>query len=172
MIDKLQLLYSRRSIRAFVEGEVTKDQIQELLEAAMCAPTAANRKPWHFTVVEDADLRQKFADMGKRACAAVPVVILVSGDKRRFFDGDRIEVQPYWQQDCAAATQNILLAANGMGLGSLWMGVFPSKEAVAKVSEIIGAPEHVVPFALVAIGHKGEEKETRTQFEAEQVDWK
>jgi len=172
MSEKIDLLFERRSIRAYSEGPVSKEQIEMLLKAGMAAATAGNKRPWHITVVEDPDLLQKLADTGKKACGMVPVVLVVSGDKSRFFDGERAAVQAYWQQDCGAATQNILLAATALGLGSLWMGVYPGEEMVKKVTDILELPDNLVPFALISIGHKGEEKEARTQYEEEQVTWK
>ncbi|MCL2548278.1 MAG: nitroreductase family protein [Symbiobacteriaceae bacterium] len=172
MVEKIDLLFERRSIRVYNEGPVTKEQIEQLLKAGMAAATAGNRRPWHITVVQDPGLLQKLADTGKKACGMVPVVLVISGDKNRFFDGERVAVQAYWQQDCAAATQNILLAATAMGLGSLWMGVYPGDEMVKKVTEILDLPDNLVPFALVSIGLKGEEKEARSQYEEEQVIWK
>ena len=172
MSENLNLLFQRRSIRTFIEGDVSKDQIDQLLKAAMAAPTAGNKRPWHITVIQNKDLLQQLADAGKKPCGMVPVVLLVSGDKRRFFDGERASVEAYWQQDCGAATQNILLAATAMDLGSLWMGVFPNQTMVDATNKILNLPDHLVPYALVAIGHKGEIKEARTQYEEEQVAWK
>ena len=171
MSEKLSLLFERRSIRAYVEGDVSKEQIEQIVKAGFAAPSAANQRPWHITVIEDPALLQKLAAAGKKPCGMVPVVLLISGDKRRFFEGERAAVQAYWQQDCAAMTQNTLLAATAFGLGSLWMGVYPNQAMVDAVCEILNLPEHLVPFALVGIGHKGEEKEARSQFEPEQLVW-
>ncbi|MBM3188713.1 MAG: nitroreductase family protein, partial [Chloroflexi bacterium] len=78
-------------------------------------------------------------------------------------------VPGYWVQDLSAATENILLAATGLGLGSVWCGVYPREARVKAVRDILGIPEDIVPFAYVAVGHPAEHKEPRTQYDASRV---
>jgi len=73
----------------------------------------------------------------------------------------------YWEQDCSAATENILLAANALGLGAVWLGVHPKLERKTQLSEALGIPANIELFCLIAIGHPAEEKEARTQLSAE-----
>jgi len=172
--EKLKLLYSRRSIRAYTDAAVADEVILEIIKAGMAAPTARNQKPWHVTVIKDAQVRTTLGESSGawRCCAQAPVVLLVSGDQNRFIGGEHVAMQDFWMQDCAAITQNILLAATAFDLGSLWMGVYPNHARVKSTRELLELPEHLVPFALIAIGHKGEEKEARSQYEEEQVIWK
>jgi nitroreductase len=175
MNEKLKLLFERRSIRAFTHEAVGKDIIVEIIKAGMAAPNSIDFRPWHITVIEDADLRKKIADSSdhKKCCSEAPCLILVSGDSRRYKEGQFARVaEAFWQQDCAAMTQNILLAATAFDLGSLWMGVYPYEDIIADMRRIIDLPEYLLPFSLIAIGHKGEQKEARTQYEQEQVLWK
>lgn len=160
-------LYARRSIRRFTDEAVADAQVTTLLEAAMAAPSAGNRKPWHFVVVTDAVMRARLAEDHPYAkmVAQAPVCIVSCGEPAASYPGR----EAFWIQDCAAATENILLAATALGLGSVWCGVHPIPEREASARRLLGIPEHIVPFAYIAIGHPAEQKEPRTQFDAARV---
>ena len=164
---RIDNLYARRSIRSFTSEPVSQDQIDTLLRAAMAAPSAGNRKPWHFVVVTDAGVRAALAQAHPHAAsiAQAPLGLVPCGDPALGFPG-RPE---YWVQDLSAATENVLLAATGMGLGSVWCGVYPVPERVQAVRRILGIPEEVTPFALVVVGHPAEQKEPRTQYDPQRV---
>jgi nitroreductase len=164
---KIDDLFARRSIRAFTPEPVDPAQVETILKAAMAAPSAANRKPWHFVVVTDARVRRALAQAHPHAAAVVesPLAVVPCGDPSLSI-ADR---QDYWIQDLAAATENILLAATGLGLGSVWCGVYPVPERVEAVRRVLGIPERVTPFALIAIGHPAEHKDPRTQYDPQRV---
>jgi nitroreductase len=164
---KIDNLFARRSIRAFTAEPVTPAQVETLLAAAMAAPSASNRKPWHFVAVTDAGVRAKLAAVHPDAQMVLqsPLAIVPCGDPALSIP-DR---QDYWIQDLAAATENILLAAVGMGLGAVWCGVHPVPERVRSVRKVLGIPEGVIPFALIPVGYPAESKEPRTQYEAGRV---
>lgn len=156
-------LFARRSIRQFTGEAVSAEQIEMLLEAAMAAPSASNRCPWHFVVVTDPAARTALAATHPHAkmLTQAPLCIVPCGDPGIS--------DSYWVQDLAAATENLLLAATGLGLGSVWCGVHPRAERVEAAREVLGIPRGIVPFALVAIGHPAEAKEPRTQYDAARV---
>ncbi len=158
----LGLIFSRRSIRSFTAEEVTADQVQSLLEAAMAAPSARDRRPWEFVVVTDSGAREALAQTHQFSGVArkAPLVIVVCGHP---------EVAPHWVQDCSAATENILLAAVGLGLGAVWVGIHPAIERESYVRQVIGLPVGVRPLCLIPIGHPAEDKPPRTRFEAAHV---
>ena len=162
-------LFARRSIRSYTDRDVTKDQIRTLLEAAMAAPSAGNRKPWHFVVVRDAETRQQIAASHPHAkmVTQAPVCIVPCGQPSLSF-ADR---PGFWIQDLSAATENLLIAAAGVGLGTVWCGVHPVAERVEEARRILGIPEDVVPLCYIAVGYPGEEKEPRTQYDEERVHW-
>ena len=162
-------LFARRSIRQYTDEPVSDEDIRVLLEAAMAAPSAGNRKPWHFIVVRDAEMREKIAASHPHAkmVAQAPVCIVPCGQPSLSF-ADRSD---FWIQDLSAATQNILLAATAQGLGSVWCGVHPVEERVSEAREILGIPEDVIALCYIAIGHPAEEKEARTQYDDERVHW-
>jgi nitroreductase len=130
-----------------------------MLEAAMAAPSASNRKPWHFIVVTDRQILDNLArahPYGKMLLGA-PLCIAVCGDKTIS--------SRYWVQDCSAATENLLLAATALGLGAVWLGVHPREERVDPIRKVLNIPENIVPLNLISIGHRAEEKEPRTQYD-------
>ncbi|MFP3896135.1 MAG: nitroreductase family protein [Anaerolineales bacterium] len=160
-------LFARRSIRRYTEEEVTLEEIEVLLKAAMAAPSAGNRKPWHFVVIDEREVLEALADAHPyaRMLHEAPMCIVPCGEPDLGASGKK----GYWIQDLSAATENILLAAVGLGLGAVWCGVFPVEERVEVTRNILGLPGHVVPLAYVAIGHPAEQKPPRTQYDATRV---
>ena len=149
-----EVLLSRRSIRAYTPEPVSDSLIDELLHAAMSAPSAGNQKPWHFLVIRH---RETLAEVARthpyaKMAGAANAAILVCGD-------ESLEThQGYWVQDCSAATENLLLAAHAKGLGAVWVGIYPRLERVSKMRELCGIPLSVTPFALVPLGYPAEQK--------------
>ena len=164
---KIDNLFARRSIRRFTDQPVDAEQIDMLLKAAMAAPSANNSKPWHFVVVTDAAIRAALAEAHPyaRMASESPVCIVPCGESGLSLASR----SGFWVQDLSAATENILLAATGLGLGAVWCGVYPVEERVAAVRRVLGIPERVVPFALIPVGHPAERKEPRTQYDRERV---
>ena len=161
--DLIQSIFSRRSIRKYADQPVGEVDIQTLLEAAMAAPSASNRKPWHFIVVDEREALEQLAEAhpyGKMLFHA-PLCIAVCGDAS--------VSAHYWVQDCAAATENLLLAAAALGLGAVWLGVYPNDDRIAFVRRILDIPAPVYPLNLISIGHPAERKEPRTQYDRVRV---
>ncbi|HWQ60981.1 MAG TPA: nitroreductase family protein [Negativicutes bacterium] len=162
----MEAIFTRRSIRRYTDKPVAEEAVTKLLEAAMAAPSAGNEQPWEFIVVTDrAALEQvtqvhAYAHMLKQA----PVAIVVCADLAR----NKYPVD-FWIQDCAAATENILLAAVSLGLGTCWLGVHPNPERVAGVRSVFAIPESVVPFAIVAVGHPAEHPEKANRYDAKRI---
>jgi nitroreductase len=147
-MELFEAIKTRRSIRQFQEREVSEDQITTLIEAAMMAPSAGNQQPWHFIVISDRkklDAIPAFHPYSKMVLQA-PVAILICGDPTGKPWPD------FWPQDCSAATQNLLLAARNLGLGTVWAGIYPVAERMEGFRETFAIPEHIYPFALVPVG--------------------
>lgn len=161
----LETIFARRSIRKYTQEPVEQKKIEMLLKAAMAAPSASNRKPWQFVVVTQRGTLDALAEAhpyGKMLFEA-PLCISVCGDLT--------EMEPYWVQDCSAATENLLLAATGLGLGAVWLGVYPRDQRVAAVRATLALPDHITPLNLISIGYPAEEKEPRTQYDESRVHW-
>lgn len=150
--DMLEVIHSRRSVRNYTDEPVTPEQIEVLLRAGMAAPTARNMQPWAFVVVTERDRLKQLADhlpYGKMLARA-GAAIVVCADMERALPGIAREM---WVQDCSAAAQNILLAAEGIGLGAVWIGVHPIPDNIAAVRRLLDLPETVQPLNVVSIGH-------------------
>ena len=162
-IELIDKILSRRSIRRFTEEQVSENQIKTLLEVAMAAPSAHNRKPWHFVVVTERETLDHLAKSHKygKMLNEAPLCISVCGDQS--------VSKSFWVQDCSASTENLLLAATALGLGAVWCGVYPHQELIVAISNILGIEAPIVPLNLIAIGHPAEEKEPRTQYDESRV---
>ncbi len=167
-MEILDIIFSRRSIRVYQERKVERDVLVKLLQAAMAAPTAANGQPWEFVVVDEPE-----GLAGLRECLPfgrynTPAAILVCGNPEI---GNNSAAKMYWVQDCSAATENILIAAAGMGLGSVWIGIYPIESRVTAIREKFNLPETVTPLGAIYIGYSAEKKEARTQYDDHRVHW-
>jgi len=162
MDNRLLPIFSRRSIRVYTDEPVTEIELQNLLEAGMAAPSASDRKPWHFVVVTDRETLCALADahpygkMLTRAGAA----IAVCGDPR---------ISTWWVQDCSAATENILVAAAALGLGAVWLGCHGGPGREGAIRRVLGIPDVIGVLSLLSLGHPAEKKEPRTQYDARRV---
>ena len=168
MNDFIDTIYKRRSIRKFTEKTISKEMLEELLKVGMSAPTAMNAQPWEFVVVTDPVILQKFRNALMFAKQNYTAMICVCGSTRvqKNKAGDR-----FWVQDCSAATENILLAATSLGLGSVWIGVHPIRPLIMQVKAILNIPDDVTPLNLIGLGYPAEEKDPRTQYEESRVHW-
>ena len=162
MDDRLSVIFSRRSIRVYTDEPVTATELQALLEAGMAAPSASNRKPWHFVVVTDRAVLGLLAEAhpyGKMLTKA-SAAIAVCGDPA---------VSAWWVQDCSAATENILIGAAALGLGAVWLGCHGNSEREQAIRRVLGIPDSIGVLSLLSVGHPAEAKEARTQYDARRV---
>ena len=164
-MDLLEGIFSRRSIRRYRNREIDEADLRKILKAGMQAPSAVNKHPWHFLVVRDHQILHRITHVHPHARmldeAACGIVVL--GDTH-------LEHGPgYWAVDCGAATQNILLAAHGLGYGAVWLGIHPREERRNAFREMFDLPEHIQPFAMVSIGPPGESKPVEDRYKAERV---
>lgn len=157
----------RRSIRAYSPGDVSDADVTRVLEAAMAAPSAVAKDPWHFVVVRRKETLAAIAAAlpNGRMLATAPVGIVVAGDLEAAHDRQL----SYLLQDCSAAIENLLLAAHALGLGACWLGVHPREDRMRRIAEILGIPATVIPVAAIAVGLPGETKEPRTRYNASHV---
>jgi nitroreductase len=165
-MDAIELILSRRSVRAYTDELLDDGQIDKLLRAAMAAPTAINQKPWEFVVVTDPEILARLRERLVFGRYPAPCAIAVCGNRRFAHPANGWS---YWEQDCSAATENLMIAAAGLGLGTVWIGVHPLPSVVRSVSSILNLPEDVVPLNVVYVGHPAETPEPRTQFDPRRV---
>ena len=161
-------IMTRTSIRQYTDETVSKADIETMLRAGMAAPTAVNRQPWHFVAVTD---KAKLAELAGRRGGMIKqasVAIVVCGNMDKAMQGPG---QAFWVQDCSAATENILLAANAIGLGAVWTGCYPMDDRVAEVSKTLKLPETIVPLCVIAIGHPAEQPAPKDKWKPENVSY-
>ena len=159
-------LLKRRSIRKYLDKEVSDEIIEELLHAAMSGPSACNRRPWIFYVIKDQDKLNELRKASRFSNMNAPLAIVVVGDLSRSLP---LQLKDFWIQDCSSATENILLRATDLGLGSLWCGIYPQKRPVERVKNILGITNSDIPLNIIYIGYGDEEKESRDQYEKNRV---
>ncbi len=165
MDSRLGFIFKRRSVRAYTSQAVDGNDIHALLEAAMAAPSASNSRPWHFVAATERNVLNALAEAhpyGKMLSQATLAVAVCA---------DPSLSERYWEQDCSAATENLLVAAAALGLGAVWLGCHPRDERERGIRSVLGIPESVEILSLVSIGHPDEEKPPRTQFDASRVHW-
>lgn len=166
-MNTLECIRTRRSIRKYQNRQISSDKIRILLEAGMYAPTARNLRGWHFVVITGSQLLKELSEVhphGKMLADAA-AAILVCGD---------LNIEPdesYNAINCSAATQNILLASHELGLGAVWLGVYPRKERMSGIAHALSLTENLLPVALISIGYPNETKETPERFEEEKVSY-
>jgi nitroreductase len=164
-MDTLEAIRTRRSIRKYQDKPVPDELIRKLLAAAMSAPSARNAQPWQFVVISDRQLLGEIpkvnpnAWMAERAAAA----ILVCGDL------SLEKSAGYWVVDCAAAVQNMLLAAHALGLGAVWTGIYPREERSKGFQRLLALPGNVVPHSLVVLGYPAEQPATEDRYREDRV---
>ena len=160
------LIEKRRSIRKYqTDKPITKEQLNRLLKAAMMAPSACNSRPWEFIAITKREILDEIvkihpnASMLKTATAAIIVVAIPKIGKP----------EGYYPQDCGAATQNILLEAASMGLGTCWCGVYPRDERVASFRKLFNISEPKIPMNVIAIGIPDEAPDQKGFFEESKI---
>ena len=176
----LEVIMSRTSIRSFTGDPVSKEQLEVILKAGMAAPTAMNSQPWRFVVITDkARIEELFCNgprsgMFKTAGAVIVVCGQTTAMRKPFGQPDAPEVEMeniFWFEDCSAATQNILLAVNALGLGAVWTAGYPAMERVASVAEALGLPEKVVPLCVIPIGVPAETPAPKDKWNPSNIHW-
>ena len=167
-MNALDTIFARRSIRRYLEIPVESEKIDLILQAAMAAPSAMNIKPWEFVVVTEPDMMNEFRAALMFGKHNAPMAIVVCGNTSFF---KHPMAAKFWVQDCCAATENILLAAVALGLGTVWLGVHPIYNFTKKISSLLDLPEHVKPLNVVYVGYPAEEKPSRSQYDPERIHW-
>ena len=147
-MDFFEVVKSRRSIRKYTDEPVSQEMLDTVIKAAMTAPSAGNQQPWHFIVIRNRENLQRIPSFHPYAKMApkCQVAVLVCGDP----EGKKWPT--FWPQDCSAATQNLLLAARALGLGTVWAGVYPEESRMAGFRDMLNIPAEIYPFALIPIG--------------------
>jgi len=170
MNETLNTIFSRKSVRSFTGASIPKDTLDLIIKAGMAAPTARDTRPWQFVVVTDKETLARLAQdlpyckMAKDAGAAVIVV----GDLNKQHAGADSD---YWIMDCSAASLNILLAVESLGLGATWTAVYPNEDRIKPVRKILGLPEGMMPLNVIPIGVPTAPQKAKDKYQPERIHW-
>jgi len=165
MNETLNTIFTRRSIRSYTGEAIDEETIKLLLKAGMYAPSAGNSQPWNFIVVHSKETMNKvmeihpYSKMLKDADVLIVVCASQNGKMQKMF----------FPQDLGACIENILLAANSLGIGSVWLGVYPDDDRVCKLAQIFNTPNGIIPFGLISLGYPAEEKPDPDRFDESRI---
>jgi nitroreductase len=164
-METLKAILTRRSIRKYSAKNIPDEHYEVMLKAAMHAPSARNRQPWHFIIITDREVLKELAGITPswRMLTEAASAIVVCGD-RNLEDAESFIIQ-----DCSAATQNILLAAHELELGGVWLGVHPREDRIKPLAEILKIPVDILPVSMISLGKPDEEREQPDRYNLDRV---
>ena len=159
----IENILNRKSVRKYSDKKIEKEKIDTILRCAMAAPSAMNKQPWQLLVVTDKEKLEKIAEISPNASYAKnsQVTIIVCGDKTI---SDK-----FWEQDCCAVTENILLAVEALELGAVWCAVYPLDEKVLGIKNLFNLPENIVPLNIIPIGYPFTKEEPKQKYDVKKI---
>ena len=163
-----QNILTRTSVRKYTDAKVPDEIVSALLHAAMAAPSGVNKQPWEFIVVENREMLMHLAEVLPYAkmAAEAPLAIVVCGSEERMLPGVDGTL---WEQDCSAASENILLAAHALGLGGVWTCLYPHEDRIEAAKRVLSLSDELIPFNLIPIGHPEREHAPMNKWHPERV---
>ena len=167
--DTLTVIKERKSVRNYTGTPISKDEVDKLLHAAMAAPAAINMKPWKFVVVTDKTVLEKLADglpFAKMLPAAGTGIVVCAIPEEAALGSKEFAVL-----DCACASENILLAAESLGLGAVWTAIYPNKEIMDFVRNELNIPQQVIPLNLIPVGYPVDQEKAKDKYQAKNIYW-
>ncbi|MDO5559834.1 MAG: nitroreductase family protein [Oscillospiraceae bacterium] len=167
-METKEAIFKRRSCREYTQQEVSTEQLKILLNSAFSAPTAVNAQPWEFVVINEKSVLDKLREKLRYARYNAPAAVVVCGNSDLGLKGQDKDL---WVCDCSAAIENMLLTATDMGLGSLWVGIYPIKSRMQMVRTVLDMPENVNPLGMVYVGYAAKAQEGRCRYNEKAVYW-
>lgn len=161
----LKTIFSRKSVRSYTDEPVSPEQVETLLKAAMAAPSGRNLQAWRFVVVREQAVKEKLAVGFNKMIAKAPVVIIVCGKTTNKLGAPNKN----WTADCAASTENLLLAVEALGLGAVWTACYPYEDRMNPTVEALGLPENISPYCIVPIGHPAGNDKPKDKWNPENI---
>lgn len=159
----LETIFNRKSVRKYTERPVEKEKLETLVRAGMAAPSSRDRRPWEFVIVTDRDLLDKMGD-------GLPLARMLKETKQAIIVcGDTVKSENAWQLDCSAAAQNILLAAESIGLGAVWTAAYPYPERMKIIQDALQLPEHILPLTVIPLGYPTGIEKPKDKYNKKQI---
>ncbi|MBR5906533.1 MAG: nitroreductase family protein [Bacteroidales bacterium] len=164
-MELIDIILSRKSVRSYTDEPVTPEQVEFMLKAAMAAPSGMNIQPWRFVVVTEQATKAKMAVGFNKMIAKAPVAIVVCGKLT-----NNLGIANHnWTADCAAATENLLLAAESLGLGAVWTACYPYDDRMGPAIEALGLPDNVKPYCIIPVGHPARDEKPKDKWKPENI---
>ena len=164
--DALSVIHSRKSVREYTpDKQISKDDLETMVRAGMAAPSARDIRPWHFVIISEPAVMKELAEKlpyAKMLAGASAAIVVC---------GDTVESPQHWMVDCAAATQNILLAAEALGIGAVWTAGWPSPERIDAIRAAVNMPENVLPLNVIPMGYPAKEEQAKDKYDAIRIHW-
>ena len=159
----IENILNRKSVRQYSDKKVEQEKIDTILKCAMAAPSGMNKQPWEILVVTDKEKLEKIAEIAPNASYSKnsQLAIIVCGDKNIS--------ERFWEQDCCAVTENILLAVEALELGAVWCMAYPSGERVAGIRSLFNLPENIIPLNIIPIGYPLTQEQPKQKYNADKV---
>lgn len=167
--EALSVIFNRKSVRNYTGEPISRDIIDTIIRAGMAAPSAMNKQPWVFIVVDNKEKLLFLSDSlnNSRMLRKAAVAIIVCGDMSKAIQG----AEEFWIQDCSAASQNILLAVEALNLGAVWTGIYPYIKKTEFLKNYFNLPEHIIPLNVIAIGVPDGEFLPKNKYKPENIHW-
>ena len=168
----LHNILQRKSVRAYTDRAVSHEQLDTLIRAAMAAPTGRDMRPWHFIVLEGRHLLSPLTEQLPYAkmLAEAQAAVVVCGDMS--VTDKEGNPSRNWTFDCSAATENLLLQAEAMGLGAVWTGVYPYDERIEAVKQVLHLPDHLIPLNVIPIGYPKGDPQPKDKYDPAKVEYR
>lgn len=160
----MSAIFNRTSVRKYENMEVDAEKIDQILRAAMAAPSAANQQPWEFYVVKNKETLTALAECSPYGgCIKDAALAIVPVYRKEMMMPEFADI------DMAACTENILLEVTELGLGAVWIGIAPLAERMENVRKVLNVPDHLTPYAIIPIGYPVADNKQKDRFDAERV---
>lgn len=162
------VILSRRSTRSYEDRPIEKDKIEMILRGAMQSPTSMNKQEWEFLVVKKAENKKFLSEVSPYAgCAAKADTVIVPMVNFSLIDKE----DRFWIEDLSAVSATILYMAESVGLGAVWLGMYPQIERCYAIQKHFQLPEHLLPFSVIPMGYKAFCKEAPSRYDVGKVHW-
>jgi nitroreductase len=170
-MSEINWILKRKSVRNYLNKPVSKETLEWILKAGMAAPSAVNQQLWEFIAINIEDILQQLGTALPYAKMLLhaPAAIVVCGNLHKTFNNEM--ESPFWIMDCSAATENILLAIESLGLGAVWTAVYPDDVRIKAVQRILNLPEYVIPLNAIPLGYPAKDEFPKEKWNPAAVHW-
>jgi nitroreductase len=164
-VETIEAITTRTSIRKYTKEAVPQEIIDDLLKAAMSAPSAGDQRPWHFIVVDDRKILDRVPEFHPYASMMpdAPIAFVICGDSTVG------KIADFWIQDCSAAAENLLLAVHGKGLGGVWLAIYPLSSRVEGAKKLFNLPPDIIPLCIIPFGYPAEIKQPKNKYDLNKI---